>query len=166
MNMRIAFINLTALLLLFLLASPLSAAEYTMYKWVDSNGIVHIEDEPPKDKAKSTKVEKISSEEGATSRILQSVQAAGSPGAKQASPPAATVEIYVTSWCSYCRRAKEYLHSRGIAYQEYDIEKDQAALQRKRELSPQGGVPVAVINGQVVTGFSSETYDRVLAGGR
>ena len=72
------------------------------------------------------------------------------------------VEIYTTSWCPYCKQAKEYLKSRGIPYIEYDVEKSKEAMRRKRDLTPSGGVPVAVINGQVIDGFSEESYDAAL----
>lgn len=42
------------------------------------------------------------------------------------------VEIFTTSWCGYCKRAKALLESKGVAYQETDIEqmssKDREAL--------------------------------------
>ncbi len=164
--MRIVTIALAAMLIMALGLSPSAAAEYKMYKWVDKDGIVHMEDEPSMDTPGSTKVEEITTEGRALSLTPQRTQGARNPGAMQSPQTAATVDLYVTSWCPYCQKAKDYLHSKGIAYREYDIEKDQEALKRKKELSPQGGVPVAVINGQVVTGFSSEAYDRVLAGHR
>ena len=34
------------------------------------------------------------------------------------------VELYITSWCPYCKKAIEYFESRGIKYKAYDIEKD------------------------------------------
>jgi mycoredoxin len=72
------------------------------------------------------------------------------------------VEIFTTSWCPYCKQAKAYLKSMGIPYNEYDVEKSKEAMRRKKDLSPSDGVPVAVINGQVVDGFSEATYDAAL----
>lgn len=34
----------------------------------------------------------------------------------------AEVKIYTTTWCPDCRQAKKYLDSRGIAYEEINIE--------------------------------------------
>jgi mycoredoxin len=35
--------------------------------------------------------------------------------------------VYTTSWCGYCARLKTFLEAEGIAYDEIDIEADQAA---------------------------------------
>lgn len=164
MNMRIMLIALTSILLTVVGFCNSTAAVYNMYKWVDKDGIIHMEDAPPQDLSKSTKVEKITSEGRTTSNGPQRTQPTRNQGQKQTRQSAATVEIYTAVWCPYCTQAKEYLRSRGIAYREYDIDKDKEALKRKNELVPNGGVPVAVINGKVISGFSSNAYDRVLAG--
>jgi len=72
------------------------------------------------------------------------------------------VELYVTSWCSYCKHATQFFRSRGIPFTVYDIEKDKGAAQRKNRLDSRGGVPFAVINGQAIHGFSAEAYERAL----
>ncbi len=36
----------------------------------------------------------------------------------------ATVTMYSTSWCGYCRRLKSQLDREGIAYNEINIEQD------------------------------------------
>ncbi len=41
-----------------------------------------------------------------------------------------TLIMYTTSWCGDCRRAKAYLQSRGIAYQEINIEESEGAAER------------------------------------
>ena len=37
------------------------------------------------------------------------------------------VTIYTTTSCVFCLRAKEYLRSRGVAYEEVDVTGDEAA---------------------------------------
>lgn len=37
------------------------------------------------------------------------------------------VVMYATAWCGYCKQARQYFAKNGIAYVEYDIEKDRAA---------------------------------------
>jgi glutaredoxin len=76
------------------------------------------------------------------------------------------VELYVTSWCPYCKQAKQYFRSRDIPFTAYDIEKDGRAARRKAELDTRGGVPFAVINGQKIYGFSPEAYEKALERGR
>jgi len=72
------------------------------------------------------------------------------------------VELYVTSWCPYCRQAIDFFRSRGIYYVLYDIERDDNAARRKKELDPRKGVPFAVINGVKIHGFSEEAYKKAL----
>ncbi len=76
------------------------------------------------------------------------------------------VEIYVTSWCGYCKKAKSFFAARKIPFTIYDIEKDDAAARRMARINPRGGVPVTVINGQVFRGFSEEVYASALEGSR
>lgn len=76
------------------------------------------------------------------------------------------VEIYVTSWCSYSRKAIDFLNTHNIEYSAYDVEKDMDAAERKEELAPDSGVPVAVINGKTIIGFREETYIKALQSGR
>lgn len=72
------------------------------------------------------------------------------------------VELYVTSWCPYCKQAIQYFRSRSIPFTVYDIEKDGSAAQRKNRLDNRNGVPFAVINGEKIHGFSSAAYERAL----
>lgn len=73
------------------------------------------------------------------------------------------VDIYVTSWCPYCRKAVAYLKSQGIKFNKYDIEKDPEAAARKKVLAPgYSGIPLAVINGRILKGFSRERYAAAL----
>jgi glutaredoxin len=72
------------------------------------------------------------------------------------------VELYVTSWCPYCTKAKAFFDQRDIEYQVYDIEKDSAAARRKQQLDTGRGVPFAVINGTKVSGWSAPAYQAAL----
>lgn len=72
------------------------------------------------------------------------------------------VELYVTSWCPYCKKAEAYLDRQGIEYQLYDIEKDKLAASRMYQLSGSGGVPFAMINGVAIKGWSEKIYAQAL----
>ncbi|NTU42317.1 MAG: hypothetical protein HGA78_04545 [Nitrospirales bacterium] len=74
------------------------------------------------------------------------------------------VELYITSWCPYCKKAMDFFQSRGIPVTVYDIEKDSAAAARKNQLDSRRGVPFAVINGQQIHGYSEVFYQRALDG--
>lgn len=76
--------------------------------------------------------------------------------------PKHKIELFVTSWCPYCKKAKAYLDGRGIDYQLYDIEQDADAARRKSQLSPNSGVPLAIIDGKIVNGWSQSAYEAAL----
>jgi len=72
------------------------------------------------------------------------------------------VILYTTSWCPYCKKARDFFTSRNISFTDYDIEKDKEAAERKRQLDTGSGVPFAIINGTKIHGFSPEDYEKAL----
>jgi len=74
-----------------------------------------------------------------------------------------SVDIYITSWCPYCKKAMAYLRSKNINFNTYDIEIDKNAKLKKQKLAPgYAGVPLTVINGKILKGFSSSRFDKEL----
>ncbi|RJX27760.1 MAG: DUF4124 domain-containing protein [Desulfurivibrio sp.] len=130
------FLSMVFALTLVLSAQP---ALSKLYRWVDDKGNIRVTEYPPP---------------------------AASPGRSDAAPKTHAarqqVELYVTSWCPYCRKAEDFFRSRGIPYKSYDIEKDNEAAARKKQLDQQGGVPFAVINGFSIHGFNPEAYAEAL----
>ena len=66
----------------------------------------------------------------------------------------AKVELYTTTFCPFCVRAKSLLKSKGIAFEEIDVTDDAELRQKMVELS--GGrrtVPEIFINGKIVGGY-------------
>ena len=92
--------------------------------------------------------------------LLLLVLCLGTTPAPAGPPP---VELYVTSWCPYCKKAAAYFQSKGVAFTAYDIEKDNNALQRFQKYHAQG-VPLAVIGGKPIAGYATEEYDKALGG--
>jgi glutaredoxin len=76
---------------------------------------------------------------------------------------APTVELYVTSWCPYCKKAAQYFKSKGIKVKEMNIEMDPLAALRYKRYNARG-VPLAVINGTPVAGYSVQAYEKALGG--
>jgi glutaredoxin len=73
------------------------------------------------------------------------------------------VELFITSWCPHCRRAREFLQDLEVPFVEYDIEKDEEALRRQIELTGSEAVPVALIGDKVIRGFSPGSYEQALS---
>lgn len=66
----------------------------------------------------------------------------------------AKVEIYTTSYCPFCIRAKSLLQRKGIVFTEIDVSDDDAMREKMIELA--GGrrtVPEIFINGKIVGGY-------------
>jgi len=66
----------------------------------------------------------------------------------------AKVEVYTTTYCPYCTRAKSLLKGKGVAFVEIDVTEDDELRAQMVELS--GGrrtVPEIFINGTIVGGF-------------
>lgn len=73
------------------------------------------------------------------------------------------VIIYSTPTCVYCKVAKEYFKSKGVAYTERNVAGDDEALEEMLEKSGgQMGVPVIDINGTILSGFSKTKIDECL----
>lgn len=78
-------------------------------------------------------------------------QAAGQP----------KVELYITSWCPYCKKAEAFFTAKGIPFTAYDIGKDAQALARFQQYHVQG-VPLVIIGETTIAGYSIEEYERAL----
>jgi glutaredoxin 3 len=65
---------------------------------------------------------------------------------------AADVEIYVTTYCPYCVRAKGLLKRKGVAFKEIDVTGDDAMRAWLVEQTGQRTVPQIFINGVSVGG--------------
>ena len=67
-----------------------------------------------------------------------------------------TVTVYSTKNCPYCRMAKAFLDKHGVPYTALDVGTDRAAAEKMIALSGQNGVPVIVVDDEVIVGFDSE----------
>jgi glutaredoxin len=76
----------------------------------------------------------------------------------------ADIEIYTTPTCPYCRQAMAYMDERGIEYLQKDIESDSEFRREFDELGGDG-VPLIIVYGQSMHGFSERHFDELLAAG-
>ena len=58
------------------------------------------------------------------------------------------VQLYATSWCPDCRRAKQFLEAHGIAYSEIDVDANPAASAEVLAHVGKRAVPQLVIDGE------------------
>jgi len=63
------------------------------------------------------------------------------------------VEIYSTPSCVYCNATKEFFKQNNVEYTDYNVASDLPRRQEMIEKSGQMGVPVTLIDGELVVGF-------------
>jgi glutaredoxin len=76
------------------------------------------------------------------------------PDPLAATPAALHVVVYTTSWCPHCQEAKAWMASRGIAYEERDIEASTDNRRMMKQINSRGDIPTFDIDGEVLVGFS------------
>jgi len=74
------------------------------------------------------------------------------------------VKIYTTSHCPYCVMAKDFFRSKGVQFNEINVEDNQRAAEEMIEKSGQMGVPVIDINGKIIVGFNKSEIEKALKG--
>jgi alkyl hydroperoxide reductase subunit F len=71
------------------------------------------------------------------------------------------VTVYSTQNCPYCRMAKAFLVKHGVAYEDIDVGADTEAAKKMIDLSGQRGVPVIMVDDEVIVGFDSERLNEL-----
>jgi glutaredoxin len=78
------------------------------------------------------------------------------------------VLLFSTTWCPSCKSARAHLTARGVRFAELDVENDQQAGELYQKLTAAHGlkpgvVPMIVVDGKPMQGFSAPQLDAVLA---
>ena len=75
----------------------------------------------------------------------------------------AELKLYVKTWCPWCVRAEDWLHARGYAYRQIDVEANRADYDEMIQLSGQGRTPTLVTgDGKLLADFGPEELDRFI----
>ncbi|HEY4497762.1 MAG TPA: glutaredoxin domain-containing protein [Candidatus Paceibacterota bacterium] len=74
----------------------------------------------------------------------------------------ATVTIYTTPTCVYCRAAKAFFQEKKVQYTEKDVATDEKGRNEMIQRSGQMGVPVIDIDGKLVIGFDKPKISELL----
>ncbi|MDI9513858.1 MAG: glutaredoxin family protein [Clostridiaceae bacterium] len=72
------------------------------------------------------------------------------------------IKVYSTPTCPWCIKAKDYLTSKNIAFEDIDVSKDRQGAMEMIQKSGQRGVPVLDIDGQIVIGFDQKKIDGLI----
>lgn len=148
---------LIALVLILLTVS----AQAEIYKWVDSEGVVHY----------SSHASENSKSEDVTSRVQSSGNFVSEPPPEPSSTPAdkkndastdsSSLTVFTNLGCKECREVKAFLNARGIAYKEIDVSKDAEGKKQYQEL---GGktFPFITVGDQQLNGFNKDQLENML----
>ena len=159
------------IVLLVVLAACTGNAVADVYRYTDEPGELHFVDDVAKVPKKYRKqlenaqpLPELSVMDAAPAasrqkgRAIQQVE-------PQTSYGNAGVELYMTSWCGYCKKMVKFLDEKKIQYTAYDIEKDSNAARTYRQLGG-NGVPVVRIGSHVVHGYDPDTVMSYVKDGR
>ena len=124
------------------------SASSQIYKWTDENGSIRFSDSPPA----GVKVQKIQADSGGAKTEVRPAP----PGGAKAEKGAVKVVMYMTDWCPYCRKAREFLQTLDVDLVEYNVEKNR---EKAAEFKAKGGsgVPLIDVEGTVIKGFNQDS---------
>lgn len=72
------------------------------------------------------------------------------------------VKVFSTPTCPYCKMAKDYLTEKGVTFEEVDVSADAAGRDEMIKKSGQMGVPVIMVDNEVIIGFDKERLEGLL----
>jgi len=72
------------------------------------------------------------------------------------------VTVYSTPTCHFCRLAKDFFKANNVAYTEYDVASNLEKRKEMIEKSGQMGVPVIIIDNELIVGFDKPQISKML----
>lgn len=126
-----------------------------IYRYVDEHGTVFYTDKPVgDDKPNRIKLQINSFSSPKVSSFKYD------PSLISERKKSADVVMYSTTWCGYCRKARDYFRQQGIAFTEYDVEKSAKGKQDYQALNGRG-VPIIFAGGKRMNGFSVAAFEKL-----
>jgi glutaredoxin len=129
----------------FLAVQPASAEK--LYKWVDKNGNVTYQSDPPPDDAWTVERSSIST-----------------GGDEQAELDAVTIEpvqFYSNNACPDCDDARVFLQDNNVPFNEIDVSDEDTAGVMEKYLG-HNNVPTFVVGNKAITGYQEQFLQKVL----
>jgi len=149
-------INIILLLVIFL--SPASfGVSGEFYKWKDKEGNTVFSDHPPPPGV-DAEIKEFKEDTRERPKAKGSLRTRKSESFKEKRSYGDIKTImYMTSWCPYCTKARNYLLSLGVHLVEYNIERDKS---KRDEMVSKGGgstgVPLIDIEGIIIKGYNPD----------
>ena len=153
------------LLLASALAASMAVPAQTVYKSVGPDGRIVYSDQPPTTGKlqKTLKFELASSALPASAASFMEQFRKTHPSGSPVVAAVKGVTLYSAVWCGYCKQAKAWLGGHGVAYTNIDIDAPGGTAALAQATGGGGGVPVLVVDGHTLNGFSPGGYDAAFA---
>jgi glutaredoxin len=135
----------------------MSSGSAELYKWVDDKGNIHYGDSPPAKADLKEITGKITSFKTVEVEPFKFDSSLVTTGSNSRTKP---VIMYSTSWCGYCKKARQHFTRNSIPFREFDIEKSKKAAREYKKLKGRG-VPVILIGERRMNGFSANAFDKI-----
>lgn len=163
--------NIPVILAAFILFFAVGDCRAEVYRYIDGRGEVHFVDEASKVPMRYRAQLNNNGLQGNLNVVDSSSNSAEVSGKEpertshNSSYSRPNVEVFMTSWCGYCKRMLSFLREKGIPFTAHDIEKDNDAARTYRELGGRG-VPVVRIGSHVVHGYNPDAVMEYYNGGK
>ncbi|MFH0884494.1 MAG: glutaredoxin domain-containing protein [Candidatus Micrarchaeota archaeon] len=74
---------------------------------------------------------------------------------------AKSITVYTAEWCPWCHKVVDFLKENKLKFEEKDVDKENNGDECMKK-SGQGGIPVTIIDGQVVVGYDTKKLKELL----
>ncbi len=74
----------------------------------------------------------------------------------------ASIKVYSTPTCPFCKRAKDFLKQNSFAFEDLNVAESEEARTEMINKSGQMTVPVLDIDGEIIVGFEVEKIKKAL----
>ena len=158
--MKSQFKGIIVIILFVIFLSPASSSlSGEVYKWKDKDGNMIFSDTPPPSGVDvEVKEFKEDTTEKPKAKENINIPRPKSETSREKRPYRDIhVIMYMTSWCPYCVKAREYLRSLDVNLVEYNIEQDKK--KREEMLVKSGGsrgVPLIDVEGIIIRGYNPD----------
>jgi glutaredoxin-like YruB-family protein len=73
-----------------------------------------------------------------------------------------SVKVFSTKTCPWCVKAKDYLRSLNVAFEDVDVSANREAAMEMVKATKQMGVPVIQVGEKYIVGFDQGAIDKAL----
>ncbi len=132
-----------------------------IYKWIDDKGGIHFSDKlAADDESEKIDIKVIPASPSSPSANPNSSDTSSLNAPNHNSTFNKIIVMYGTVWCPYCKKARNYFKKKGLAFTEYDVEKNPSHMREFKKLGGTGYPLIMIGNKQKMHGFSIEGFEK------